>query len=224
MQYIKIDIPTKFTKREFIAYTLLISSSFLSVSGLSLLYFRSIKNRPCIYKPLLDTKVNGGLELSMSRSVITVLGFFLVFYSMGCASMPISSKNQPNPHNPNEVITMRVLWTVSEYKKINIAVMNEDEARRMLFKPLDIGDTYITFDGKTCRNVIFKRETVKIEEYLHHTYNIMPQVLNIDDGVVDVIRTNCELPGFAEYIRLKDRRLIIYIKGVFFFFEPAVTY
>ncbi len=159
----------------------------------------------------------------MSRIVIIVLGFFLVFYSGGCAHMS-SKENQPNPHNSNKGVSIRVLWTVSEYRIINNAVMNEDEARRMLFKPLDIGDTYITFDRKTCRNVIFKRETVKIKEYLHRAYNTMPQALNIDDETVEVIKTNCDLPGFTEYIRLKDRRLLIHINGVFFFFEPAVTY
>lgn len=129
-----------------------------------------------------------------------------------------------NTDSLNEGVSMRVLWTVSQYKIINSALIKEDEARRMLFKPLDIGETYITFDGKTCQDVVFRRDTVKTKEYLHRTYNIAPQILNIVDDTVDVIKTNCNLPGFNEYIRLNDRRLVIHIKGVFFFFEPAVTY
>ena len=38
------------------------------------------------------------------------------------------------------------------------------------------------------------------------------------------MKTSCDLPGFAEYLRLKDRRLIIQVNGVFFYFTPVVDY
>jgi len=119
---------------------------------------------------------------------------------------------------------MRVLWRISEYKVGEGATWGEEEARRQLFKPLDIDTNKITFDGKTCRDVIFQREKVNAKEYLEHTYRTAPQALGIEEGSLEVVKTNCDLPGLAEYMRLGDRRLIIYLKGVFFYFKPAVNY
>ena len=119
---------------------------------------------------------------------------------------------------------MRALWTVSEYKLGANAIWGKEEARKLLFKPLDVDTNSITFDGRSCRDVIFNKETVKTKEYLDNSFQISPLSLGIKDEVVEVIKTNCTLPGFAEYMRLMDRRLVIHVNGVFFFFEPAVNY
>jgi hypothetical protein len=104
------------------------------------------------------------------------------------------------------------------------AVWGEKEARTLLFKPLDIDATTITFNGKTCGDVIFEKEMVNAREYLDHVYHTTPQAIGIEQEVMEVVKTNCNLPGFAEYMRLKDRRLIIHLNGVFFYFDPAVNY
>jgi hypothetical protein len=65
---------------------------------------------------------------------------------------------------------------------------------------------------------------VNAKEYLANAYRTTPQALDIKEERIEVVKTNCSLPGFAEYIRLKDRRLIIHLNGVFFYFEPAVNY
>jgi hypothetical protein len=121
-------------------------------------------------------------------------------------------------------ISTRVLWTVSGYKIGKGAVWNEDEAQKLLFKPLDIEAAAITFDGRTCRNVIFRKEKVNAKEYLERLFHTTPQSLDIEREEVEVIKTNCDLEGFAEYMRLEDRRLVIHLYGVFFYFEPAVNY
>jgi hypothetical protein len=104
------------------------------------------------------------------------------------------------------------------------AVWGEEEARKLLFKPLDIDTTKITFDGQTCHDVIFEREMVNVKEYLDRVYHTTPRALDIEGEVMEVVKTNCQLPGFAEYMRLRDRRLIIHLNGIFFYFEPAVNY
>ena len=121
-------------------------------------------------------------------------------------------------------VSMRVLWTVSEYKVGEGAVWGEEEARKLLFKPLDIDADKITFEGQTCHDVIFEKRMVNAKEYLDHVYQTTPQALSIEQERVEVVKTNCNLPGFAEYIRLRDRRLIIHLNGVFFYFNPAVNY
>ena len=128
------------------------------------------------------------------------------------------------PYTVSGGVSMRVLWTVSKYRVSEKAVWGEEEARKLLFKPLDMDTTKITFDGQTCHDVIFERETINVKEYLDRVYHTTPGALDIEGEVMEVIKTNCHLPGFAEYMRLRDRRLIIYLNGVFFYFEPAVNY
>lgn len=131
---------------------------------------------------------------------------------------------QPKPQTIEGSVSMRVLWTVSEYKIGANALWGNEEARNMLFKPLDITATTITFDGNKCSNVIFKKETVKTKEYLDNFFHSAPQLLDIADETVEVVKTDCNLPGFAEYLRLRGGRLIIHINGVFLYFDPAVNY
>jgi hypothetical protein len=121
-------------------------------------------------------------------------------------------------------ISMRALWTVSEYKVGVGTVWGEEEARKLLFKPLDIDADKITFDAQTCHDVIFEKRMVNTKEYLDHTYRTTPRSLGIEEELVEVVKTNCNLPGFAEYMRLRDRRIVIHLNGVFFYFNPAVNY
>jgi len=121
-------------------------------------------------------------------------------------------------------VSMRVLWTISEYKVGKGAVWGREEAQRLLLKPLDMDATRITFDGQTCHDVIFETRTVNAKEYLANAYRTTPQALNINEELIEVVKTNCNLPGFAEYIRLRDGRLVIHLNGIFFYFEPAVNY
>jgi hypothetical protein len=148
--------------------------------------------------------------------------------------LPLSNREIPSPVPKTEAcsspsvgnggVSMRVLWTITNYKVGKGAVWGEEEARNLLFKPLDIDMDKITFDGQTCRDVLFEKRMVNVKDYLDHVYQTTPQALGIGQERVEVVKTNCSLPGFAEYMRLKDRRLIIHLNGVFFYFEQAVNY
>jgi hypothetical protein len=155
-----------------------------------------------------------------------VMGLGTAMFSPTAEGKPpvLKTEGLPSPSAVGGGVSLRVLWTVSAYRVGGSAVWGEEEARTLLFKPLDIDATTITFDGKTCRNVIFQKETVKVKEYLDHVFHTTPQALGIEGEVVEVIKTNCDLPGFSEYLRLKDRRIVIHVNGVFFYFEPAVNY
>jgi hypothetical protein len=174
--------------------------------------------------------VDGEEAIIMKQSCLILL--ITLVFSCGTAGLtpnlgnnPVQPKKIDTPTAPSAGgVTMRVLWTVSEYKLGTNAVWGKEEADKLLFKPLDMDANSITFDGKNCRNITFKKETVKMNEYLANLSHTMPQALGIKDETAEVIKTDCNLPGFAEYIRLRDRRLVIYINGVFFFFEPTVNY
>jgi hypothetical protein len=120
-------------------------------------------------------------------------------------------------------VSMRVLWTVSGYVVGKLSAWGEQEARALLFKPLDIKDNEIIFNNRVCKGVTFRRETVNTADYLATVWQVTPQTLGIDDEKMQVIKTNCDIPGFQEYMRLSDSRLLVPINGVFFVFEPAVA-
>lgn len=121
-------------------------------------------------------------------------------------------------------VSLRVLWTVSSFYIMNNAIWGEDEARAMLFKPLDIGETSITFDGQTCRDVVFTRESVDAAQYFRERFQVTPQSLGLNEETIRVVKTTCRLPGFDEYVHLSERRLLVPMHGILFFFTPAVNY
>ena len=126
--------------------------------------------------------------------------------------------------NAGQGVSLRVLWTVSSFHIMDKATWGENEARAMLFKPLDISETSITFDGQTCRDVVFTSESVDAAQYFRERFRGTPQSLGLNEETIRVVKTTCQLPGFDEYVRLSDRRLLVPIQGILFFFTPAVNY
>lgn len=163
----------------------------------------------------------GILPASLRAAGLTLYFLFLMV-PFGAGEPAFASQAGEKPPE-NRGVSMRVLWRISEYKIGKDAVMGKSEARRMLFEPLEISKGKITFNGRTCRDVTFKKERVDAKEYLKRVYGIRPKTLGIGEVTIEVVRTNCDFPGFAEYMRLRDSRLVVWIKGVFFFFEPAVN-
>ena len=92
--------------------------------------------------------------------------------------------------------SIRVLWTVSGYVLGKGFSGDEQAAKALLFKPLDINDTEIIFDGKACRGVTFEQQTVNADEYLASSWQTTPKELGIDVQQLQVFKTNCSLPGF----------------------------
>ena len=120
---------------------------------------------------------------------------------------------------------MRVLWTISDYVLGTDFSGQEADAKGMIFTPLDITDTQIIFSDQMCIDVVFEEESIVLSEYLPNAWQETPQSLGIEmekEGML--IRTNCELFGFREYLRLSDGRLVVPYNNVFFFFNPNVVY
>ena len=164
-----------------------------------------------------------------ARFVMLVIGFCMLVLFGALAPFSDASEERTNRFeyfaaSANVGVTMRVLWTVSAYHIGKSAVWGKTEAHNMLFKPLDINTSSITFDGQTCHDVTFETEIVDAAKYLVERYQTTPQTFNFEEKTLKVIKTNCCLPGFSEYMRLMDRRLIVPINGVLFVFEPAVNY
>jgi hypothetical protein len=152
---------------------------------------------------------------------LTLSGSFALWCSAG---EKLSDSSISNTDMTGQGTSLRVLWTVSSYHILKEATWGENEARAMLFKPLDISDTAIIFDGQACRDVVFTSETVDAAMYLRERYQVTSQSLGLEEKTIKVVKTNCRIPGFDEYARLRDRRLLVPMKGVLFIFTPAVNY
>ena len=159
-----------------------------------------------------------------SLSLLLVLALFGALASFSDASEEKTNPIEYFTASANGGVTIRVLWTVSDYHIVKNAAWGKTEAENMLFKPLDINKSSITFNGETCHDVIFKSEIVNAPQYLGKRYQTSPQILHYNENTLEVIKTNCRLPGFSEYMRLRDGRLIVQINGVLFFFDPTVNY
>lgn len=168
----------------------------------------------------------------MPVSQIKPLGFVVILFllivsglEVNCAMSDGDNHNRPqNTHMGLKIEngrSMRVLWNVSGYKHRPNDNRQKEEADAMIFKTLDMDDNSITFAGKNCKDVVFKRELQQLGSYLMHKYALTPQSIDLVNEEVQVIKTNCLLPGFSEYLRLPDGRLVIVIDGIFFFLEPV---
>ena len=167
------------------------------------------------------------LKSSGGQNLICVISGLIFFAASVCsctASSDGSNYTKPLASNINEGVVMRVLWTVAAYHVVQNSIWGEAEAREMLFKPLDINSSAIIFDGQSCHDVIFSTKVVDAAQYLAERFQTTPHTLSLEGETMKVITTNCSLPGFDEYMRLPDRRLVVFIQGVLFVFKPAVNY
>ncbi len=164
-----------------------------------------------------------GCRLILS-SMVLILAFSGVFAFLCNAGEKMSDAFVSPAAIPGQGTSIRVLWTVSSYHIMSNAAWGENEARALLFKPLDINATTIAFDGQTCRDVVFTSEIIDTTEYLRERYQVTAQSLGIEDKIMQLVKTTCRIPGFDEYTRLSDRRLLVPIQGVLFVFTPAVNY
>ncbi|MDD5033749.1 MAG: hypothetical protein PHE55_03245 [Methylococcaceae bacterium] len=119
---------------------------------------------------------------------------------------------------------IKVMWSVSGYVLGKDSDWSEDQARAMLFKPLSLEATRISFAGQTCTGLVSERSKVSAGEYLNRVYHTTPQALGIEQQELELVKTHCDIPGFREYLRLGDRRLLVYRDGVFFYFSPVLDY
>ena len=119
---------------------------------------------------------------------------------------------------------IRVLWTVNKYAILDKSKVSETEAQAFIFKPLDISEDSITFDGNTCSNVTFIEHDVNAKDYFLSNFHAEPQDIGIDESPLKLVRTSCTLPGFSEYFKLQNRKIVVFKNGVFLFFSPRVNY
>ena len=155
---------------------------------------------------------------------ISIIGLFIGEAISDEKRTPLTTSAPASSSGSQHVTSMRVLWKVTEYKPGSSSTLKKEVADALIFSPLDIDESRITFAGKSCTDVVFQKERLPLGSYLNRVHAASPEAVGLSDQEVEVVKTNCTIPGFGEYFRLPDRRLVIVIDGTFFFLEPAVTY
>ncbi|MCI5145119.1 MAG: hypothetical protein D3923_06210 [Candidatus Electrothrix sp. AR3] len=133
-------------------------------------------------------------------------------------------ENNPDLHTPNTGKTLKALWSITSFYFGNNPEWSEEEAKKMLFKPLFIDSSSIIFDKRSCQDIVSQTSSVDAAKYFSTKYKTMPDVISYEHDTLKVVKTNCHLEGFSEYMRLRDRRVVIHLHGIYFIFDPIVNY
>ncbi len=123
----------------------------------------------------------------------------------------------------DESAGIRILWRVSDYILGKDFSGKEKDLEAWRAQGLDMNDTEIIFNKQVCKGVVFTKEQANAADYLSTRWHESPDSLGIDGIGIEVIKTNCSLFGFAEYLRLDDSRLVVPYSGAWFIFEPNVN-
>lgn len=123
----------------------------------------------------------------------------------------------------DESAGIRILWRVSDYILGKDFSGNEKDLETWRAQGLDMNDTEIIFNKQVCKGVVFSKEKVDATDYLTTRWQETPKSLGIEGVGFEVIKTNCSLFGFSEYMRLEDSRLLVPYSGAWFIFEPNVN-
>lgn len=177
----------------------------------------------------LQDKEYESLETCSALMKITDLEQILMFsvsawlvFSVSSLSFALEQKSAADLQNDS--VSLRVLWTVTDYVRGPNAMLDDEQARSLIFSPLDMTEDSISFAGRVCKSITFSRKTARLSDYLSAAHGIAPQDLNLENQSVQVIQTTCDLPGFSEFLKLEDRRLLVSINGIFYFLEPFIFY
>ena len=157
----------------------------------------------------------------MKRAGLSLNGCIMLICIVGCF-FPLLASADPGVPAASGVDTLRILWTVSRYVPGSSPAMSEEEAKLLLHAPLGMTESSITFNGRTCSGVQFRRDRQKTADALSGTLHAAMERLGIRDDTVRVVQTNCSMPEFREYVQLNDGRLIVPIRGWYFILEPMI--
>lgn len=154
-------------------------------------------------------------------------GLFPATYASTEVSTMEKSRKADNPAAGKGVFA-RVTWRLAGYRQIPIGGGTRKASPVPLITSIGMdlfsGGDSISVGGRRCESVSFDISRIAARPYLAMRYGIEPELLSVSSNELIVIKTDCDLPGMREFMRLDARRLIVFIDGVFWLFEPDVLY
>lgn len=107
-------------------------------------------------------------------------------------------------------------WQVASYVLGDKPAMSKAAAEAWLGKVVEIQETSLTFDDKTCQ-IRPSPQEVDAADYFATQFHAQSEKLGLRDRKAVVLYTECELPGFDMLFPLADGRLMFHRDGVFFY-------
>ena len=116
-----------------------------------------------------------------------------------------------------------VSWDIFTHYASPIAALSEAEATARYGTPITITADSITFGDQTCTDLTYSGEYLLAGNYFDTFYQFSSQTIYIEPQTpIAIIRTNCDIPGFGEFISLDQgyEQLFINQDGVFYPLYP----
>jgi hypothetical protein len=93
--------------------------------------------------------------------------------------------------------------------------MSEVDITDTMKETIDIRKDKITYKGQTCSVSGYTIKAQDTVQYFQTKYKVAANLFGLEK-TVEVIKTNCTIPGFGEFVRSSADNLIINLDGVFF--------
>jgi hypothetical protein len=108
------------------------------------------------------------------------------------------------------------LWRVATNFPGPVSAMSAEQIDALSKETLDIRADQITFQGQSCPVSSFSIESKDGAQYFQDMYKTDAQLLTVGTAPIEVIKTDCTLPGLSEFVRTANDDLIVNVDGVFF--------
>lgn len=125
----------------------------------------------------------------------------------------VPENGQPDPPPQGD-------WQLYSYAYGPVHAVTEEQANAKISQKAIFTPTTITFGDQSCDSVTYTARFVSPADYLQQTYQAPPETIYLGQENMDIITTNCPIPGFSDIIRLTtiyNTTLIINQDGVFYF-------
>jgi hypothetical protein len=108
------------------------------------------------------------------------------------------------------------IWKSSGNIPGPVSAMSAADIDAIMQKTTDIRQDKIDFAGQTCPVTHYTITSQDSASYFQDSYKTSLQQIGIDYPTIEVIKTDCTLPGFGEFVRTPENTLLVDIDGVFF--------
>jgi hypothetical protein len=110
-------------------------------------------------------------------------------------------------------------WTITGYQSAPFSAMSPEDASTWIGKIAMLAPELLFFDRNECFKPQYSTTETTLNEYLAD-FKIDAIGINLKDGEVTRIKTQCADSIFADFIRLDSQTLLVNQDGAFFFLQP----
>lgn len=151
----------------------------------------------------------------MRKKLILMFFFIMMLLTTSCSMKSIELHDSiESPRNNNIPICGR--WVFTDYKLNAISNMDEEKAQSYIGLEAIFHEEFVTIGDENCIQPSFRLKKVDVEGYLKYHYKIVPEILNLESGEIEVISVSGLEQFFYEFLKVSDDTILVNINGVFF--------